>query len=62
MSGQSCLHAGADKLDPAAFLEQNCKHVEQDHNFLIDFWLHRRWTHKQKFSAREMVSVGFPDW
>ena len=62
MSGNAYLPAGAAKLDAAAFLEQNCRHVEQDHSFLVDFWLHRRWTHKEKFSAREVVSVGYPDW
>ena len=55
------MSAAGVKPDPAAFLEQNCKHVEQDHSFLIDHWLHKRWT-DDKFSAREMLSVDFPDW
>ena len=62
MSGYTCLPAGAAKPNAAAFLEQYCKHVEQDHTFLVDFWLHKRWTHKQRFAAKELVSVGYPDW
>lgn len=62
MSESKCLSAAGVKPDPATFLEQNCKHVEQDHSFLIDHWLHKRWSADDKFSGREMVSVDFPDW
>lgn len=62
MSESKGLFAGTDKPDPAAFLEQNCKHVEQHHTFLVDYWLYKRWTHQEKFSAREVVSVEFPGW
>ena len=61
MSESICLSAARVKPDPAAFLEQNCKHVKQDHSFLIDHWLHKRWT-DDRFSVREMVSMDFPDW